>query len=116
MTTGENLVGTSPKLSKENSGKSPQHTYSHAILDFLEDDTIFMQANEESKRGKSKTEFVKIRDRRESEDSQAEEPTTPGNNPNNQGGSEDVQAYINSIVPNNSIKFAKPAQSVRIID
>jgi hypothetical protein len=59
----------SPKLSKENSGKSPQHLYSPAILDFLEDDTIFMQANEESKRGKSKTEFVKTRDRQESEDS-----------------------------------------------
>jgi hypothetical protein len=58
---------------------------------------------------------VKTRDRQESEDSCHEEPSTPvgaGNNGNNQGGSEDVQAYINSIVPNNSIKFAKPTQSV----
>lgn len=72
-----------------------------------------MQANEESKRGKSKTEFVKTRERQESEDSCLEEASTPpGNNCKNQGGSEDVQAYINSIVPNNSIKFAKPTQSV----
>jgi hypothetical protein len=65
-------------LSKENSGKSPQNIYSPAILDFLEDDTIFMQANEESKRGKSKTEFIKTRDRQESEDSCHEEALTPG--------------------------------------
>ena len=72
-----------------------------------------MQGNEESKRGKSKTEFVKTRERQESEDSCLEEASTPpGNNCKNQGGSEDVQAYINSIVPNNSIKFAKPTQSV----
>ena len=114
QTAGDNnTTGSSPKLSKENSGKSPHYNYSPAILDFLEDDTIFMQANEESKRGKSKTEFVKTRERQESEDSCHEETCTPpGNNSNNQGGSEDVQAYINSIVPNNSIKFAKPTQSV----
>ena len=46
----------SPQLSKEHSGKSPQHMMSPAILDFLEDDAIFL---EESKRVKSKTEFVK---------------------------------------------------------
>jgi hypothetical protein len=79
-------------LSKENSGKSPQHIYSPAILDFLEDDTIFLQGNEETKRGKSKTEFVKNRERQESEDSCHEEASTPtgGNNGNNQEGSEDV--------------------------
>ena len=65
---------------------------------------------EESKRTKSKTEFVKTRDRQESEDST--DPLTPGgtnvNNATANEESEDVQAYLNSIVPNNSIKFAKP--------
>jgi len=83
-------------LSKDatNSGKSPLNMQLHtpAHFDFLEDD-IF---NEEShKRGKSKTEFLK-------------------REPYSQGGTqveqevEDVEAYINCIVPNNSIKFAKP--------
>ena len=50
-----------------------------------------MQANEESKRGKSKTEFVKTRERLESEESCLEEASTPpGNICKNQGGSEDV--------------------------
>jgi len=66
---------------------------------------------EESKRTKSKTEFIKSRDRQESEDSA--EPLTPGGTNMNittaNEESEDVQAYLNSIVPNNSIKFAKPS-------
>jgi hypothetical protein len=41
---------------------------SSAILDFLEDDSIFIQGNEDSKRLKSKTEFVKRERQEESVD------------------------------------------------
>ena len=51
-------------------------------------------------RVKFKTEFVK-RDRQESEDSNEDSLLTG-----------DAQAYLNSILPNNSIKFTKSSQSV----
>jgi hypothetical protein len=69
-----------------------------------------MQANEESKRGKSRTEFIK-RDRQESEDS-AQNTGNPENEQRKNGVDDDVSTYLNTIVPNNSIKFAKPTQSV----
>lgn len=53
---------------------------------------------------KSKTEFVK-RERQESEDSNQDDFQLSG----------DAQEYLNSILPNNSIKFKKHSQSVSII-
>ena len=76
---------------------------SPVILDFLEDDSIFY-AVEDNKRLKSKTEFVR-RDRMESDESQHhDEISLTG----------DAQAYLSSIMPNNSIKFNKPSQSVSL--
>jgi len=60
-------------LKKDQSGKSPTHYLSPVILDFLEDEAFF----DESKRIKSKTEFVK-RERQESEDSGIEENLLTG--------------------------------------
>ena len=68
------------------------------ILDFLEDDAFF---SKDETRQKSKTEFVK-RERQESEDSNQEEFQLPG----------DAQDYLNSILPNNFIKFKKHSESV----
>ena len=94
---GENNSG----LNRQQSGKSPSNFASPIILDFLEDDNFF-QVEENGGRLKSKTEFVR-RDRQESEDSNQDDFQLPG----------DAQEYLNSILPNNSIRFKKHSQSVR---
>jgi hypothetical protein len=81
------------QLNRQPSGKSPSNFASPIILDFLEDDAFF-QVDET--RIKSKTEFVR-RERQESEDSNQDDFQLPG----------DAQAYLNSILPNNFIKFKK---------
>jgi len=89
----------SPMLSKQESGKSPVNNANYVspvILDFLEDESIFMPAQDS--RVKSKTEFAR-RDRVESE----EECHLAG----------DAESILSKIIPNNSIKFNKPSHSVR---
>lgn len=68
------------------------------ILDFLEDDAFFAK---DDKRIKSKTEFFR-REKQESEEFDPEEFQFPT----------DAEDYLNSILPNNSIKFKKHAESV----
>ncbi len=102
----EQLQQQTPCMQKQTSSKSPSNFHSPVILDFLDDDAYF--GNLEEKQHKSKTEFVR-RERQESEDSygqQYEEEEVA------QGVTQD---YLNFILPNNSIKFTKPTQSVRTL-
>ena len=89
-------------MNKQPSIKSPCNFQSPIILDFLEDDNFFTK---DETRFKSKTEFVR-RERQESEDSNLDEFQLPN----------DAQDYLNSILPNNFIKFKKHSESVSFIN
>lgn len=94
------LDGQPSGMHRQPSGKSPSNFLSPLILDFLEEDAFF---DLEAARQKSKTEFVRgqARERLESDESNQDEVPLPG----------ETQAYLNSILSNNSIQFNKPAQS-----
>mmetsp|Transcript_16898 Transcript_16898/g.16150 ORF Transcript_16898/g.16150 Transcript_16898/m.16150 type:complete len:177 (+) Transcript_16898:1232-1762(+) len=94
-TNEEQQKPISPGIPKQQNAKSPHVFNSPVILDFLDDDNYF---NLEEEKQKSKTEFVR-RDRQDSEDSGGDE--LPGV----------TSEYLNSIISNNSFKFAKSTKS-----